>query len=184
MEVSTPEEAPPVNVHAPFTRAERMVQLAEIDRDIASLLELTGKAIQSLGKQRSTEPDQSPPTAQDQTQAFQENMDKFLTTLHAVDVRMKRQIFGLEEAGILTLDKAKPKDEEGGARQSLEPNGLGMVGDLDVGWLNSRSTKVDREMEAELWTKTRQHLENITHASGAAGGADGAADSGDVDMTG
>lgn len=32
MEFSTPQEAPAVNIHAPFSRAERMDQLAEIDR--------------------------------------------------------------------------------------------------------------------------------------------------------
>lgn len=106
-------------------------------------------------------------------------MEKFLNTLRSVDVRLKRQIFGLEEAGILTLDKAKPKDEEGGARPSLEPNGLGMVGNLDVGWLNSRSNQVEREMEAELWTKAREHLASLAGGSGP-----GASGNGDVNMTG
>lgn len=32
MEPSNPEGAPLVDVHAPFTRAERMQQLAEIDQ--------------------------------------------------------------------------------------------------------------------------------------------------------
>ncbi|PSS00739.1 mediator complex protein-domain-containing protein [Coniella lustricola] len=180
MESSSPDGTAPVDIHAPFTRAERMVQLAEIDQDIASLLELSGKAIQSLGKQASTEPDKPASTAQDQTQAFQDNMDKFLNTLHAVDVRLKRQIFGLEEAGILTLDKLKVKDEDGSARPSLEPNGLGMVGNLDVGWLNSRSNQVETEMEAELWTKTRQHLGAVAGRSDA----DGNAKDEDVKMTG
>lgn len=107
-------------------------------------------------------------------------MDKFLNTLHAVDVRLKRQIFGLEEAGILTLDKAKTKDEDGGARPSLEPNGLGMVGNLDVGWLNSRSNQVETEMEAELWTKTHQSLGAVAGRSNTNGNAQNE----DVKMTG
>lgn len=108
-------------------------------------------------------------------------MDKFLSTLHAVDVRLKRQIFGLEEAGILTLDETKPSHKEAGGgaqRPTLEPNGLGMVGNLDVGWLNSRSNQVEREMEAELWVKARTHLENV------AGGASSASGNDDVHMTG
>lgn len=109
-------------------------------------------------------------------------MERFLTTLTSVDVRLKRQIFGLEEAGILTLDKARLKDDDllsGGQRPALEPNGMGMVGSLDVGWLKSRSNQVEREMEAELWTKARKHLDDV--AGGAKNGGDGA---GDVNMTG
>lgn len=119
-----------------------------------------------------------PLTAEEQTQAFQDNMGRFLTTLHAVDVRLKRQIFGLEEAGILTLDETRPKDKDAGAQKpSLEPNGLGMMGNLDVGWLNSRSNQNERDMEAELWNKARKTLESIAGGAPAHGG-------GDVDMSG
>lgn len=111
-------------------------------------------------------------------------MGRFLTTLHAVDVRLKRQIFGLEEAGILTLDDGgarAPKDNKDGAgaaqKPTLEPNGLGMMGSLDVGWLNSRSNQVEREMEVELWTRARKTLENVAGGAGFSG-------SGDVNMTG
>lgn len=140
---------------------------------------MTGGAIRSLGKQTSTPsattsedngPVAQPLTAEEQTQAFQDNMEKFLSTLHSVNVRLKRQIWGLEEAGIL---KDKPKDDEGnaGPRPTLEPNGLGMIGNLDVGWLNSRSNQVEREMEAELWTKARKHLETMASTSGASVGS-------------
>lgn len=143
-------------------------------------MELTGGAIRSLGKQTPAPPATTdeengqaahPLTAEEQTQAFQDNMEKFLSTLHSVNVRLKRQIWGLEEAGIL---KDKPKDDEGntGPRPTLEPNGLGMIGSLDVGWLNSRSNQVEREMEAELWTKAREHLETVASMSGARAGGD------------
>lgn len=108
-------------------------------------------------------------------------MDNFLTTLHKVDVRMKRQIFGLEEAGILTLDKTKLKDDEGidpAQKLTLEPNGMGMVGNLDVGWLNSRSNQVELEKEVEVWTNARKALENMSRGAGAAGNLS------DVSMTG
>ena len=86
--------------------------------------------------------------------AFKNAMDAFLSTLHSVDVRLKRQILGLEEAGIVSL-----KENKGAV--SLDPNGVGGIGNLDVGWLNSRSNKVERDMEAELWTKARTHLEAV-----------------------
>ncbi|KAK7749793.1 hypothetical protein SLS53_000372 [Cytospora paraplurivora] len=202
MESSSQDDAP-VDIHAPFTRVERMQQLADIDHDIASLLELTGKSIQSLGKQNVVPPpklnsnnngpaeeqSQPQPSAEEQTQAFRDAMNKFLSTLHSVDALLKRQILGLDEAGIISLprpnqdNKDGPKDRSSGGgddasaglKPALEPDGLGKVGSLDVGWLNSRSNQVEREMEAELWTKARRHLE------GLAGGGDGA---GDTTMTG
>lgn len=113
-------------------------------------------------------------------------MNKFLSTLHSVDARLKRQILGLDEAGIISLpsnkdaakDKSKDDDAAAAAKPALEPNGVGMVGDLDVGWLNSRSNQVEREMEAELWTKARTHLETVS------GGAAATNHGGDAEMTG
>jgi hypothetical protein len=37
----------------------------------------------------------------------------------------------------------------------------GGTGKLDIGWLNSRSGKVGRDNEAELWKKARTFLEGI-----------------------
>lgn len=84
----------------------------------------------------------------------------FLDALHGVDVKMKRQIMALEEAGIINL-AAQQKQEPGSTagKASLKPNGMGNVGNLDVGWLNSRGSKVEREMEAELWAKGKGFLE-------------------------
>ncbi|KAL1881858.1 hypothetical protein Daus18300_000911 [Diaporthe australafricana] len=192
---------PPVDIHAPFTRAERMQQLADIDHDIASLLDLTGTAIQSLGKQslpppsnnsnsnNASAPEEAPsqpqPSAAEQTRLFEDAMNKFLSTLHSVDARLKRQILGLDEAGIISLPKDAAKDKSkdddaaaAAAKPALEPNGVGMVGDLDVGWLNSRSNQVEREMEAELWTKARTHLETVS------GGAAATNHGSDAEMTG
>lgn len=173
-------------------------------QDIASLLDLTGTAIQSLGKQSlppapaanssgtgteapdqqepQSESQQPQPSAAEQTRQFEGAMNKFLSTLHSVDARLKRQILGLDEAGIISLPsnkdapKDKPKDDDAatgpvapGPKPALEPDGVGMVGDLDVGWLNSRSNQVEREMEAELWTKARKHLETLSGGAGATG---------------
>lgn len=186
-----------------------------LPQDIASLLDLTGTAIQSLGKQSlppapatdstgngapeqqesqsQSQPQpqsqsQPQPSAAEQTRQFEDAMNKFLSTLHSVDARLKRQILGLDEAGIISLPsnkdaaKDKPKDDDGpatGPKPALEPDGVGMVGDLDVGWLNSRSNQVEREMEAELWTKARKHLETLSGGAGAA-----VEQGGDANMTG
>ncbi|KAK1996182.1 mediator complex protein [Colletotrichum falcatum] len=170
----------------PFTLEERIKQLCDIDADTVQLMRHTSSAMSALGAQQG--PDVSP---EQQKQTFRSSMDALLSTLHAVDVRMKRQIMGLEEAGIIKLradgggggggDKTagggRPvvmnEDAKIVARASLEPNGVGTIGNLDVGWLNSRNNKVERDMEAELWAKMRDFLERY-HAQelGADGGGD------------
>ena len=132
------------------------------------MLQLTGTALKALSPQSSSatapasaaEPMSLASDPEAQTAAFKEAMDAFLLTLHSVDVRLKRQIMGLEEAGIVSL-----KDNREAV--SLEPNGVGAVGNLDVGWLNSRSNKVERDMEAELWTKARTHLDALVGKDGS-----------------
>ncbi|KAL8282624.1 hypothetical protein RB597_010043 [Gaeumannomyces tritici] len=203
---------PPVGVHQPFTKAERMQQLSEIDQDISSLLELTSKALGALvtsptaaeANDSAPEPNSAngsadapppapaaPPTQEQreqQSRAFEAASNDFFATLLSVHVRLKRQIWGLEEAGIITLKDSGAKGTGGSAAAAaaaasakggavaptnlavpaLEPNGVGAIGNLDVGWLNSRSSKVDRDMEAELWAHARGHLEARANAVAAA----------------
>jgi hypothetical protein len=73
---------------------------------------------------------------------------------------LKRQIKGLDDAGVI---KAEPEPEEEGekAKPSLEARSK----TVDVGWLNTRSNKVGRDMEAELWAKARAFLEGMAEKS-------------------
>lgn len=50
----------------------------------------------------------------------------------------------------------------------------GGMGKLDIGWLNSRSGRVGRDMEAELWEKARMFLEGLE--KGKSNGAEQKAD--------
>ncbi|KAI1632723.1 mediator complex, subunit Med11 [Biscogniauxia mediterranea] len=163
----------------PFTKAERIQQLGDIDRNIVRLLTSTAQAIQGLVKNDTpdgdvmmTEEDQG--TQGTQSQVFQKSMDDFLRTLRAVNVGMKRQIWGLEEAGIITLSKKDNQSirEENGEVQMvntrsgpLEPDGNGRIGGLDVGWLNSRSNKVERDMEAHMWDEAEAIMNRVMGAA-------------------
>jgi hypothetical protein len=98
-------------------------------------------------------------TTEDRSQSFTDATNTYLEGLHSVDVRLKRQIYGLQEAGIIAMAKESPSRSDG---QNLETSRV--AGDnaaLDVGWLNSRSGKVGRDMEAELWAKARTFLEAL-----------------------
>ncbi|KAK1964384.1 mediator complex protein [Colletotrichum sublineola] len=155
----------------PFTLEERIKQLCDIDANTVQLMRHTSSAMSAIGAQQG--PDVTP---EQQKQTFRSSMDALLSTLHAVDVHMKRQIMGLEEAGIIKLrgdGVVMNEDAKIVARASLEPNGVGTIGNLDVGWLNSRNNKVERDMEAELWAKMRDFLERY-HAEEL--GADGEGD--------
>ncbi|KAI2620955.1 mediator complex, subunit Med11 [Hypomontagnella submonticulosa] len=155
----------------PFTKAERIQQLGEIDRNVVSLLRSTARAVQTLGKQQAQGEDAVMTESKDhQLQVFQDSMNEFLRTLRTVNVGMKRQIWGLEEAHIISLDSKEPQNirDEGGEAQGagrrngpIKPDGDGKIGGLDVGWLNSRSDKVERDMEADLWKEAESFLRRI-----------------------
>lgn len=84
-----------------------------------------------------------------------------------MDVGIRRQIMGLEEANIIPPEKTRrPKETDGKAMSGMrsgatELTGENGIGKLDIGWLNSRSGRVARDMEAELWQKAKGFLEDL-----------------------
>lgn len=146
----------------PFTLEENIHQLNAIDKSIAQLMSQSAIALHALTIPALDAASASAPLdLPAQKEAFKSATDSFLTTLHGIDVRMKRQIMALEEAGIVNLAGAQRRDPSSGSKSSLKPSGSGAVGKLDVGWLNSRSTRVEREMEAELWQEAKQLLQKV-----------------------
>ncbi|EFY92011.1 hypothetical protein MAC_01959 [Metarhizium acridum CQMa 102] len=158
-------------VSEPFTIEENIHQLNAIDKSIAQLMSQTATALNALTTQASsTSPPNGEASSLDppaQKEAFKSATDTFLTTLHSIDVRMKRQIMALEEAGIVRLSNSLRQDPNGATKASLKPNGVGTVGNLDVGWLNSRSTRVERDMEAELWQDAKEFLQKQQNGTGS-----------------
>lgn len=76
---------------------------------------------------------------------------------------------GMAGGDALGKPGAVPVAGSGAPKASLEPNGVGSIGNLDVGWLNSRNSKVERDMEAELWARMRVFLEGFEGAGAGAG---------------
>ncbi|CAG8972238.1 hypothetical protein HYALB_00001636 [Hymenoscyphus albidus] len=161
----------------PFTKAERIQQLNDIDKSITQLLQSAGQALQVLSH-ATTDPARE--------ESFMKASNEYFKNLQEVDVGLKRQIWGLEEAEIIPAEKAKAKLKEeqifkqmGGnkATQSAEPPPIeGGMGKLDIGWLNSRGGQVERDMEAELWAKARGFLEGNETNGSAKGKVDGDGD--------
>ena len=161
----------------PFTTAERIQQLNDIDKSITALLHSAGLALQTLSS--SAKQSSSSPT-QNKREAFQEISNTYLRTLQSVDVRLRRQIYGLEEGDIIPGEKIKTKSDgqeatatvggmaammagqgAGVKEETLISVGEGGMGKLDIGWLNSRSRSVDQDMEAELWARAKAFLEGL-----------------------
>ena len=111
------------------------------------------------------------PSIDEQKHAFSLAASKYFAILSSLDVRLRRQIYALEEAQVLPADvpaedqSTKGHDTRdvsmsGGitsaptSKQRSEGKGRicgGGLGNLDVGWLNSRNDRVGKGMEAEIW---------------------------------
>jgi len=185
----------PVDIHTPFTTAERIQQLSQIDKDIASLLRHTSAALRAITSPPLSSSQQSIPSSdllstEPALVNFKSCQTAFLETLDRVDKNLKRQVYALEEAGIITLrgagdgqasaDGATAGASAGSlggvgapsvgggvggqtkeAAARLEPDGVGRYGSLDVGQLNMASNSVERDLETELWVNIRQHTEKV-----------------------
>ncbi|KAH6720178.1 mediator complex protein-domain-containing protein [Leptodontidium sp. MPI-SDFR-AT-0119] len=168
----------------PFTKAQRIQQLNDIDKSITQLLQSAALALKTLSATQDTT---EAPVAE-RKEAFQKASESYLTTLQKVDVILRRNIYGLEEANIIPADKKKRKEAAAGSAMGGKPapeveaagGDVASLGKLDIGWLNSRSGRVGRDMEAELWEKARGFLEGL-EAEGKGGGGNG--QNRDVDMS-
>lgn len=120
-------------------------------------------------------------TIEQQKQNFRQAASQYFSLLSAVDVRLRRQIYALEEAEIIPAE-APPKEQPNSlsvpsafaafgngpvpsSAKQVTPTkavvGGGGLGSLDVGWLNSRNDDVGKEMEAELWAEAQQFIETL-----------------------
>jgi hypothetical protein len=119
------------------------------------LLRSAGLAIKTLTTLKHS-PSES---AEGETSDFPTATNTYLNELHSVDIRLKRQIHGLVEAGIITKETpsilGKPEEQNQDVARNVADRGW------DVGWLNTRSGKVERDMEAELWAKAKNFLEHL-----------------------
>ncbi|KAK0626746.1 mediator complex, subunit Med11 [Immersiella caudata] len=182
---------PPIDIHTPFTPAERIQQLSQIDTDISSLLQHTSSALRSIANPPNssnsdqTSPPFSTPTSDEAAAAalasFKEIQNNFISTLDRIDKHLKRNIYALEEAGVITLkatDGTAGGEGAGNAGESretiasgpagsgrakeivarLDPDGVGRYGGLDVGRLNMASSTVERDMERELWERALEQV--------------------------
>ncbi|KAI9681463.1 MAG: hypothetical protein M1817_002747 [Caeruleum heppii] len=167
----------PKNEPVTFTSSERIKQLNDIDKDITTLLRSAGEAIRALTTSPTTQEPSTSSLSSHKT-AFTASTASYFRLLSSIDVRLRRQIYALEEAAIIPRDApareataattgpaVKNASAVGGggggpragaqASETATSDTIGL-GNLDVSWLNSRTKDNEDAMEAELWRKARE----------------------------
>lgn len=115
-----------------------------------------------------------------QKEHFRSEASQYFSLLSSIDVRLRRQVYALEEAEIIPAEAVKEQQTSlavpsifahlGSPQNSSSPKQPplsksvhigGGLGTLDVGWLNSRNDNVGKEMEAELWAKAEDFVKEL-----------------------
>ena len=98
--------------------------------------------------------------------AFSDAASEYFSLLSIVDVNLRRQIMALEEANIIPKGGSRDKTSQSQGQEVSEVGSVaGALGNLDVGWLNSRNDKIGKETEAELWTEARELVDELVRSS-------------------
>ena len=134
--------------------------LTPVQQDVTSLLSAAGNAIRALtllgqapsSQALSSDTPPQGPSIEECKATFTEQSARYFSLVSSIDVNIRRNIYGLEEAGIVSAEASAAA--------------AGGLGELDIGWLNSRNDKVGKEMEAELWGKAADLLKRAAEREG------------------
>lgn len=152
-------------------------------KDITRLLNSASLTVTALTKCRKAAANdgKGPNDLEGQKTAFTSAASEYFSLLSSIDVQLRRQIYALEEADIISAEAPTKESQTssvlpaafaalGGGPSSTLSSQLSSekgttsasgMGNLDVGWLNSRNDAVGKEMEAELWAKARDFVETL-----------------------
>ena len=174
-----------------ISTSDRIQELSAINADVAAMLDSAGHAINALtNRSLQTSPDgdeDGQMTGIDQHEslaerkaAFVQHTQAYYNGLQAIVARMRRQAYALEEAGIIAAEapvmggsvqqrqaasSASPSRAlpNGTSAQKAERITNGGLGNLDVGWLNSRGNRVGAQKESELIAEAKELLEEMLY---------------------
>lgn len=120
------------------------------------------------------------PSIEERQKRFTTASSRYFSLLSSIDVRLRRHISALEDAGILPSEtiatETQSSRDVSTTNTSMSNNLLrpaasardaitnGGMGNLDVGWLNSRNNNVGRAMEASLWKEAHELIDTILEA--------------------
>ena len=95
---------------------------------------------------------------------FKNATAQYFSLLSSIDVRLRRQVYALEEASVLGPESNSRGGDGTGAGAKGAGAAAGAAGaanPLDISWLNSRKDTVGKDKEAELWASARQFVEQL-----------------------
>ncbi|KAJ5573379.1 uncharacterized protein N7459_007806 [Penicillium hispanicum] len=151
-----------------FSSADRIRQLNDIDQDVANLIRSAGLAIQALTNAKPDSAD-SDGSLESHKLQFKEATAQYFALLSSIDVRLRRQVYALEEASVLAPDSSSRAGDATGTGAigagGTAGSGAGASNPLDISWLNSRKDTVGKDKEAELWTAARRFVEQLDQTS-------------------
>jgi len=169
-----------------ITPAERIRELNSINEEYAAVLQHAGEAVKAL----SLNAGEGVNNLDARKSVFEKQSIAMFTLLQSATAKLRRQVYALEEAGIIAAEaptlaanaqqRQQPANAMAGrggpaAQQQAEPGRItnGGLGNMDVGWLNSRGNKVGAEKEAELMEEAKdlaqQVLQDGRHATSSFG---------------
>ncbi|KIX99425.1 uncharacterized protein Z520_05001 [Fonsecaea multimorphosa CBS 102226] len=157
MEVDRPDEGKTTA----FTPATRIAELNEIDRSISTLLSAASDAVGILSNSPTTEIQEAALRSSSSARAaFATAAESYFSTLSSIEVRLRRQVYALEEADLI-----RPGDDRDArkGRAMGGDNNLTRVGGgpLDPSWLNARASEsVEAGMKQELLAQAKEFVEN------------------------
>ncbi|KAF1984140.1 hypothetical protein K402DRAFT_406355 [Aulographum hederae CBS 113979] len=160
---------------AKASRSERIHTLNTINEDIPALLAAASAAISTLTNRPSIPPREKAPPKEDLTDltggpvdefsstpplpdsqalrsrklAFLQHSHSFWTITSSVAERLLAEATLLEEAGLAAPPSTRALDEERRAREREQKIRNGGMGDMDVGYLNSRAGNAGMSVEKE-----------------------------------
>ncbi|KAK5135162.1 hypothetical protein LTR08_005548 [Meristemomyces frigidus] len=155
-----------------ITPAARIRELNAINEQFAAVLQHAGQAIKAL----SPDAGNSEYGVDARKETFENESRAVFTSIQSGTAQLRRQVYALEEADIIAAEapalssSAPPRQQQSNAgpgrgapaatpTAELERITNGGLGNLDVGWLNSRGNKVGAEKEAELVEEARRLAE-------------------------
>lgn len=94
-----------------FTPSERIAELNQIDQSVSSLLSSAAEAVGLLSNS-ATNIDSAPKTLASAQARFTKVSATYFSTLSEIEVRLRRQVYALEEAGL--VEPGTDKDAKAG----------------------------------------------------------------------
>lgn len=117
---------------------ERIKELNEIDHDISQLLSYASKAIGQLPNEGY---ETTNPQLQDVKDEFEKQTRDYYTTLSAISVRLRRQVYALEEASLIRHGRKLDADRAASMNENQSTRREG-GGALDNSFLNVKAKDV------------------------------------------